>query len=680
MNRSKFLVPTYLRNLMPPNSTSLHKARNPIVALESTIVSHGMPYPQNLETARAVESIIRRGGCEPATIALRDGLINIGLDDEALLDLSLSGSEGRAVKCTTRELGNVMHTTSKGGASNNKPSLWGSTTVASTMYLSKLAGIDLFVTGGSGGVHRGFASSLDVSADVTELARTNVTVVSAGVKSILDVPKTLEYLETVGVTVGVFQSDEFPAFFSPKSGCRSPLVFDSYDEVARTIINNRTLNLPGGFLLACPNPSPLKGIDDAIQQALREVNEQKVIGKDVTPFILKRVADLTEGGSLESNIKLVENNARVGAGVARAVRDLEEQGEGGDPTQQWGGIGGGLVQQSSSSPKPKSPTKKIVVMGGSVIDIIAKPTSELTIRSSTPGKTLESLGGVGRNIAEALTRLSSNTVLHTAVGDDSRGGGVVDGFRALHLNDEIKKDDLKDDYWWEDGIRIVKGGSTATYLALLDGDSDLHAAIADMNLLTQIPSPSASSLKDCPFFVLDANAPIGVLTQALINAEEVGCSNVLLEPTSVEKGIDVVRAGLLKYIKYATPNEDELFGMAIELGWRTPNRRFDPCEDAGNFVVERMMKSDDTRLLVTRGSQGIMEIARDKLATLHSVTPIDSDKIVNVTGCGDTFVAGFVHHMVTQPNDVKGAIAFGQEVAGLNLGYDGAVEPRISEM
>ena len=262
------------------------------------------------------------------TVAVRNGVVRVGLTGGELRDLAKAGGEGRATKYTTRELGYALTATSPVLGDNTV--LWGSTTVASTMHIAAKAGIDLLVTGGTGGVHRDFKNSHDVSADLTALSRTPVTVVSAGVKSILDIPRTLQYLETAGVTVGVFGSDEFPAFFSPSSGVKSPLTFTSISEVAQTIINNRLLNLPSGFLLACPNPSPLAGVDEAVETAVGEVERNGIEGKDVTPFLLKRVAELTEGESLTSNIALVENNARIGTdGEFHSCHQSGRGGEGG---------------------------------------------------------------------------------------------------------------------------------------------------------------------------------------------------------------------------------------------------------------------------------------------------------------------------------------------------------------
>jgi pseudouridine-5'-phosphate glycosidase len=296
--------------MLSPLTRTFTTLSRPLIALESTIVSHGMPYPQNLHCAQSVESIIRDGGCDPMTIAVRNGEVKIGLNDAELNDLALSGSEGRATKVTTRELGYILSKTRDVGDGINK---WGSTTVASTSYLASQNKIDVFVTGGSGGVHRDYLDTGDVSSDLVELGRTNITVVSAGIKSILDIPRSLEYLETEGVTVGVYGSDEFPSFFSTTSGCKAPLTFDTIEQIAHTIINNKRLKMNSGMLLAVPNPKPLRGIEDAIQLALSELDARGITGKYVTPYLLKRVSEVTEGASLESNVALVENNAKVGA-------------------------------------------------------------------------------------------------------------------------------------------------------------------------------------------------------------------------------------------------------------------------------------------------------------------------------------------------------------------------------
>ena len=295
-------------------------SKQPVVALESTIVAHGMPYPQNLELALEVESILQDEGVVPATIAVKNGKCHIGLSKEDLEDLAKAGEEGRAQKCSTRDLPFVLANAQ--GSDTNQPTQWGATTVASTMRLAHLAGISTFVTGGIGGVHRNGETSMDVSADLTEMSQTPVVVVSAGIKSILDIAKTLEVLETLSVPVCGWQTDEFPAFFSPTSGVSCPARVNAAHDVAKIYWASRQLRLPQGMLVAVPNHDPAgANVENAIQGALREADAKNISGQDVTPFILKRVAETTKGDSLKSNMALVRQNARVGASIAKAIAE-----------------------------------------------------------------------------------------------------------------------------------------------------------------------------------------------------------------------------------------------------------------------------------------------------------------------------------------------------------------------
>ncbi len=280
----------------------------PVVALESTIISHGMPYPRNVAMAREVEAIVRDCGAVPATIAVLGGAPRIGLGDD---DLELLGSHDDVAKVSIRDLPYVV---ARGAH--------GATTVASTMRLAALAGISVFVTGGLGGVHRGASTSFDESADLTELATSDVAVVSAGVKSILDIGLTLERLETLGVPVLVHGSDEFPSFYSRSSGHRAPMRADSAAEIAAVMRTKWDLGLAGGVVVA--NPIPVEDeiaadeIAEVIDRALGEADRQGVRGKDITPYLLGRIVELTDGASLTANIALVRANARLGAAVARA--------------------------------------------------------------------------------------------------------------------------------------------------------------------------------------------------------------------------------------------------------------------------------------------------------------------------------------------------------------------------
>ncbi len=280
----------------------------PILALESTIISHGMPYPENLEVARSLEDLAEKNGVTAATICLMDGRIKIGLNE---LELQRLATEENVKKVSRRDIGPVLVRRETGA-----------TTVAATMYLAYLAGIQVFATGGVGGVHRGAELSFDISADLPELARTPVIVVSAGAKAILDLPKTLEYLETVSVPVFGYRTNIFPSFYSRDSGLKVTEVRDP-EEIVAIFQQNKQLGLGQGMLIA--NPVPLEAEIPAtemslyIDKAIEELEEKSITGQQVTPYLLRRIVELTEGRSLEANISLVRNNVELGAKIARSL-------------------------------------------------------------------------------------------------------------------------------------------------------------------------------------------------------------------------------------------------------------------------------------------------------------------------------------------------------------------------
>ncbi len=279
----------------------------PIVALESTIISHGMPYPKNIETALEVEHEVLKNGATPATIAVINGRIKVGL---TLQELEILGKKEQPVmKVSRRDLPYVL-----------MKRLHGATTVAATMIIAKMAGIRIFATGGIGGVHRGAATSFDISADLQELANTQVAVVCAGVKSILDIGATLEYLETYGVPVIGYKTDEFPAFFSSKSGFKVDFSFPTAEEIAEFIVKKWEFPLKGGVLISNPIPNEYdidaEKIEYIIAQALQEADKYGVKGKEITPYLLSKVNELSKGESLTSNIALIKSNAALAAKVA----------------------------------------------------------------------------------------------------------------------------------------------------------------------------------------------------------------------------------------------------------------------------------------------------------------------------------------------------------------------------
>ena len=300
---------THLPLTFSPEVAAARSHGTPLVALESTIITHGMPYPQNIETALRVEAAVRAAGAVPATIAVRAGRIHIGLSAAELEGL---GQATGVMKLSRADLAACL-----------AMGRTGATTVAATMICARLAGIDVFATGGIGGVHRGAETSFDISADLHELAATPVTVIAAGAKAILDLPKTLEVLETLGVPVIAFGQDDLPAFWSRTSGLRAPLRMDSAAEIAAAHLMRGTLGLPGGQLVTNPIPAgdeiSRDVINPVIATALAEAQAQGILAKAVTPFLLDRIFTLTGGRSLAANVALVLNNARLGAAIATEI-------------------------------------------------------------------------------------------------------------------------------------------------------------------------------------------------------------------------------------------------------------------------------------------------------------------------------------------------------------------------
>ena len=287
--------------------------KRPVVALESTIISHGMPYPKNVETALNVERIIRENGCVPATVGIIDGVGVVGMTEDEIEEF---GKRKGIEKVSRRDLPVIA-----------AKKLWGATTVATTMILANMAGVEVFVTGGIGGVHRNAQETFDISADLQELAHTNVTVICAGAKAILDLKLTLEYLETFGVPVLGYKTKELPAFYTRKSGLNVDYQIDSPKEAAEIIKAKRDMKLDGGILITNPIPEEYAMNEDemnkAIDEALKEADMLGIKGKETTPFLLAKIKDITNGVSLESNIKLVYNNALVGSMIAKELSKME---------------------------------------------------------------------------------------------------------------------------------------------------------------------------------------------------------------------------------------------------------------------------------------------------------------------------------------------------------------------
>lgn len=505
--------------------------RKPVIALESTVIAHGMPYPENLRVAKDVERIVRENGATPATVAVIAGKIHVGLSEENLEKLTCGKN---AIKTSRRDLPYVI-----------SRSLSGATTVSSTMIAAHATGIPVFITGGIGGVHRDASSTFDISADLTELGRTPVAVVCAGVKSILDIQLTLEYLETQGVLVATYgEKLDFPAFFTPESGFQSAYNVKSPVEAAKLIDANLSLGSSSGIVLAVPIPKEQSAdgreIEKATQCALQEARDQGIQGKEVTPFVLQKVNEITKGQSLYANIALIKNNARIGSSIAVElcrIRKLKETN---------------AVSGARKLPgTPDSPTEwrrlqRPVVIGGSNVDFIA--TAETIIpEASNPGQVRMSFGGVGRNLAECLARLGLKPVFVSAIGTDPLGVMLLKHFEELKMVTR--------------GIYTSKVNQTATYSAILSQNGDYHVAVGDMDIHKVITPDNIlafeESIKHAPLVMLDAN-----LSQESIDHACSFCGEnhipVWFEPTCIMKSRKPFLSEAWHSITYVSPNLNEL--------------------------------------------------------------------------------------------------------------------------
>ena len=490
---------------------------------------------------------------------------------------------------------------------------------------------------------------MDISTDLVELSRTPVVVVSAGVKSILDIRKTLEVLETYAVPTGVWRSDEFPAFFSPESGVRAPARFDSAEEVASSYLKGLDLGLPSGMLVAVPNEDPAGlSVEDAIQDALKEADERGIVGNDITPFILKTVADMTKGDSLRSNMSLVKSNAAVGADIACAI------------SKQMSSLSCGF---SSSLETPK-----VVCVGGAVIDVVATSSKdqEMIAGTSNPGQIRTSDGGVARNIAEVLGRLGSRPKLYTAVGHDHEG-------LIQRLNDcgVITT---------EDSVFRSNKNSTARYLALLDHRSDLVAAVSDMDCLQSIPvPPSAEDLVGVEYLVLDANAPADSLVRAAKNGVEAG-AKICFDPTSVPKSSLLSKDDFLSCLSYMFPNTDELCAMARSLDdWVEPSSGSESSlvEHASSLLLGKMRER--ACLVITRGDRGLLLATKSDNISYQDMRAQKVDAISS-NGAGDTLCGSFIHAKLEGASDMQAA-EFGMRAAKSSLLYcEGAISPEVANL
>lgn len=553
--------------------------KEPIVALETTIVTHGMPYPVNLKTAQSVESNVRKAGAIPATIGIIGGRVKIGLEPRELGYLADVENNLAVVKVSRRDIGPAIALKRDGG-----------TTCSATLIFAALAGIKVFATGGLGGVHRGGEISMDVSADLHELTRCPVGLVSAGVKSILDIGRTLEYLETLGVPVISYgPTEDFPAFYSRHSGFKSPWRVEDPISAAKVLYHQSQLGMTNGALFGVPIPERYQEVGEELQrhveQAVKEAEENGVSrrGKEATPWLLRRVGELTAGRSLTSNVALIENTALVGGQIAVAYADLQHDRSeitrialprSPAPQRPSTESAHNISSAEATDAEALSPAK-LVIIGSAAVDITAQAASGNESDSvsgshtTVPGTVSLNLGGVGRNVAEAAHR-----TLSSRLGRDSDASILIspighDSFGRL-LKNEMQRIRMR-----TDGLIHMDSVRTAICNMVLDRAGGLTGGVADMDVTRALDRVTALRLlrkHQASLVAVDGNLSEETLTSVVSHCHENGIP-VFFEPTSVPKSLNIFPAVAASLphadsnhspIAYVAPNTLELMQMYQE--------------------------------------------------------------------------------------------------------------------
>ncbi|KAH8237881.1 hypothetical protein KR032_005417 [Drosophila birchii] len=635
----------------------LHK---PVVALESTIITHGMPMPENVTTALAVEEQVRRHGAIPATIGILDGRIKVGLTREELTTLAKKPRE-QVIKCSRRDLPFVVARKQSGG-----------TTVAATMIIAHRVGIKVFATGGIGGVHRDGQESLDVSADLTELGRTPVAVVCSGVKSILDIPRTLEYLETQGVCVASYQSSGgiFPDFYTRDSGCTVPYDLGSAQEAAKLLQSWQELQMQSGVLIGVPIPEEFAAdkakIEAAIQEATKQAKARGVSGKEVTPFLLAAIARITGGSSLQSNIALIKNNAKVAAQIAASLSE---------------------VSSKNNAASPSASSKKPLVVGASILDLsftVDDKKRDMKLDGATYSAVAkQAAGGVGRNIAEGIYKLYGDVNLISAVGNDQMGHTLLQ-----MMPQALKR-----------GMILESNQNTSLCSLIFDKYGDCKLILGNMEIHESITPETLQAhhqfFADAPIIVMDSN----ISEQAMASILQQAQSNkipVFFEPT------DMFIAGkpfkllpeLTKSIRLIKPNLQELKTIteaitgqpvALELSTKLPQEKL---LQQAKYMINQI-DSHFNCIIATLGDHGVLLSYRtdaeenatrlldvSKSAVPHRIrfyaAPLVPN-IVNVSGAGDSFCAGFITALLQEGRSLSECVAAGFVAAEKALQSESAV-------
>lgn len=646
--------------------------QQPVVALESTIITHGLPYPSNLNTALSVENTVRKFGAIPATIGILDGELLVGMSHEELKYLAETKN---TIKTSRRDLSYVISKKLDGG-----------TTVSATMLAASIAGIDVFVTGGIGGVHRGAHETFDISADLMELSQTPVAVVCAGVKSILDIGLTLEYLETQGVPVITFgESKCFPAFFSPISKFDAPYNSASVSEIAQIINNQKLMNMTNGLVLGVPIPvedgNKFDEMEEVIENALEEAKSLGISGKNITPFVLAKIVELTAGDSLISNIKLIENNAKIGAQISCELSKLRSMKNGKN-------IKVNFVKSEKSSKKPKRP----LVIGGSIFDIKATVDSISKIPEETNlGKLHTSFGGVGRNIAECLSRMGADPFLISSVGKDHQGEMILTNMTNLGMDTR--------------GI-FISDLPTASYSIVADQSGELIMAVGDMENHDGVSPETLKNfeedIKEAGIVVLDGNISTSTLRTALELCSQYN-TPTWFDPTTVGRS---VRPFLNKdvNITYISPNIEEL--RAINGVLHKTNESLISKTIIKDEIIKECLRlspnffNNVDNLVITLGKKGVLVVSKkspdsifssgrhqctDDFSVIHyppaskTLLPVP---VKSVSGAGDSFASGVIYgylHGYDTDTCVKGGLLAAYKSLNTYVAISHEISPELMQ-
>lgn len=669
----RYLAVRGFRNLLDihPNVKQALDQQKPVVALESTIITHGMPYPQNLETAYEVEELVRSVGATPATIACIDGRLKVGLSKDNIAQLAQTDKK-EVIKCSRRDLPYIVANVKCGG-----------TTVAATMIVAHMAGIRIFATGGVGGVHRDGHITMDVSADLVELGRTPVTVVSSGVKSILDIPRTLEYLETQGVCVAAYDSEggKFPDFYTRDSGCKAPYNLKTPQEAAQLIQALQDLELKSGILIGVPIPEEYAAdknfITAAIDQAYKDAGEKGVMGKEVTPFLLAAIAKITLGNSLKSNIALIKNNAKVAAQISCALSKSQNK------------------RKSYSNPSEMT-SKKPLIIGASMLDLCLTLVHDIPL--ALDGATYhthakESGGGVGRNLAESICKLYGSASFVSVVGKDHMGQSL------LQLMPESVRN----------GVHIDNEKTTSICSILFDNMGSCKMCLANMeihkSITPQVIKDHEQEFRSTPLVIIDGNLSVNTIETILELSLQYN-KPVFFEPTDMliaDKPFEL-NTTLTQQIRFITPNVYELKAIVESITGKKSS--WDP--NAALMNLDQLLKDCQELIkqiegkfdcvVVTLGSHGVMVHLRGKsfqqklfdqksgsyvnpsseqFLTRFYAAPLVK-KIVNVSGAGDSLSSGFITGLL-RGLTVDESIAFGFMAATRSLQSMSAVPEQYFE-